>query len=185
MYLKNKFPASIHFQQIGDYALHAACYDLEDVMNAIHDVDPYHEMDIQYMDNSVLNFVRTGTEVENLPDYVLKMKYVCAMIKSGHLSSARQLLCRFDSISMYKSILIGIRNGAITNLFDLEPYTARDPRVPSILLNYIVVEPYVGMDLEVVRYLASLTPKDWLPVLMKDALENGEWEYSNVLSEFL
>lgn len=176
MYLRDKYPAHVDHLMVGGYSITAACYGLEDVVQVLGQDPNTREL---------LNFVRTGRrEGGYLPKGVHLTEYVDAMVKSGHLSSAIQFdFYPLDMSSIYRSMCIAIRNGAVTDLASLEPYTKKQQRVPAHLLGEMV--KYPRFDLEMIRHLTSLTPKDWLPRVVKSALSYGNWEYAVVICEFI
>ena len=182
---KYHYGKQMPFDFVGTYEPIAACYDLEGVVLDIKYLSPQHSEDYK-TSKMILKFVRAGGEgpvrIPLLGERLVR--YTGAVIKGGHLITAYKM-STYDYIDriIYESIVIGIRNGTITDWFELKPYIDRDPELPGIVLSYIVEIPYI--DLRAVRYLASFTSGSVRTMLVERALKCGNWEYAKVISEFL
>ena len=79
----------------------------------------------------------------------------------------------------YRAILVGLREGNITKLSELEPLIANEYIIPSKLLEIMLDNP--NYDVELVRELSELVPKSQLNKLIKNSLTNGNWHYAEAM----
>jgi hypothetical protein len=184
MYLADNFPNDIP-EEIGDMYTISCCYGLEDVAEAIQEIDPYLNYDSGVKSGqAMLKYLKTGIE-KDLPRYI---QYDCvyAMIRSGNALLAHRFVKYYSNESdniLYESLCISLRNRTLTDLSDLEPYINSEPRTPGLLLLRIIRDP--NYDLDVIRQLSTLVPRDTLIDLGKHSLTYGNWKYAEAMSSTL
>lgn len=175
-YLIDNYPNNI--SDLFALAPYAALYDLEDVLNKIESFDNYHGEE----NTKLIKSVRTGNV--RLPCGYADETCKYFIIKGGHLLSAYPLIGSFDDGGLFESIVLGIREGKITNLDELEPYSTRREDAYGLILIRLIECPYQSLD--VIRYLSNKSKNiKWLPDIVTKALYYGNWEYANVISEYV
>jgi hypothetical protein len=191
MYLAERFPNSMP-DNVGYYYVTCCSYGLPSIAAKIPELDPMsigqHDVstgaDISLLcsldPEDISEFITTGIYTEGLRERLRFDEGVYPMIRSGRGDIAYYLIrpgC--EENMLYKSIVIALNNGMITEFSQLEPYISMGYITADKLLELMI--PNYKSNLEIVKRLSMSLSNDQRISISQKALRVGNWKFSQAI----